>query len=225
MCSKHMNFSQDEEIILQDYDSDNEVDESRNKKRNGLIEDEEEKEDFSLRVSPRWRNRVSHILRWVFQIYYCSRTHSQLSQFVKEIQKSPFSDNVRLVPLASRAIMCINESVKALGGNALINERCLEMQQKSSSKAAVDDDADDKAVKLQRRKKKTGTGGRCPFHKQSTIETLRDQALLKVLDIEELVSHGKRLNACPYYASRHATKDAQIIGDVLYFCLSVLVLK
>ena len=113
--------------------------------------------------------------------------------------------------------MCINESVKSLGGNALINERCLEMQQKSS-KATIDDDTGDGDVK-QKRKKRKGGGGRCPFYKQSTIENLRDQALLKVLDIEELVSHGKRLNACPYYASRHATKDAQIIGNFLGFPL------
>ena len=119
------------------------------------------------------------------------------------------------MPLASRNIMCINESVKRLGGNALINERCLEMQQKSS-KATNEDEDGDKASKVQRRKK-TGSG-RCPFHKQSTIENLRDQALLKVLDIEELVSHGKRLNACPYYASRHATNDAQIIG-IVFHCL------
>ena len=153
----------------------------------------------------------------LFQIYYCSRTHSQLSQFVKEIQKSPFADNVRLVPLASRNIMCINESVKSLGGNALINERCLEMQQKSS-KATIDDDTGDGDVKLKRKKRKGG-GGRCQFYKQSTIENLRDQALLKVLDIEELVSHGKKLGGCPYYASRHATKDAQIIGNVFGFPL------
>ena len=163
------------------------------------------------------RNEVKGLFATIllFQIYYCSRTHSQLSQFVKEIQKSPFADNVRLVPLASRNIMCINESVKSLGGNALINERCLEMQKKSS-KATNEDDTGDRDVKLQRKKRKAG-GGRCPFYKQSTIENLRDQALLKVLDIEELVSHGKRLHACPYYSSRHATKDAQIIGNVLGF--------
>ena len=48
--SYEMNFPQDDEIILQDCDSDNEVDESRNKRRNGEIDDEEEKEDYSLRV-------------------------------------------------------------------------------------------------------------------------------------------------------------------------------
>lgn len=36
------------------------------------------------------------------KIFFCSRTHSQLSQFVGELKKSPYSDKVSLVPLASR---------------------------------------------------------------------------------------------------------------------------
>lgn len=38
------------------------------------------------------------------QIYYCSRTHSQLSQFVHEVQKSPFGKDTRLVALGSRQV-------------------------------------------------------------------------------------------------------------------------
>lgn len=38
------------------------------------------------------------------QIYYCSRTHSQLSQFVREVQKSPFGKDTRLVSLGSRQV-------------------------------------------------------------------------------------------------------------------------
>lgn len=38
----------------------------------------------------------------ICKIFFCSRTHSQLSQFVGELQKSPYSDKVSLVPLASR---------------------------------------------------------------------------------------------------------------------------
>ena len=57
------------------------------------------------------------------QIYYCSRTHSQLSQFVREVQKSPFADEIRLVSLASRNNLCINPAVKALGSSSLVNER------------------------------------------------------------------------------------------------------
>ena len=89
------------------------------------------------------------------------------------------------------------------------------------SGSSSNDDTGDRDVKLQRKKRKAG-GGRCPFYKQSTIENLRDQALLKVLDIEELVSHGKKLGACPYYASRHATKDAQIIGNFFGFSIMYL---
>lgn len=36
------------------------------------------------------------------QIFFCSRTHSQLSQFVGELQRSPYSEEVSLVPIASR---------------------------------------------------------------------------------------------------------------------------
>lgn len=38
------------------------------------------------------------------QIYYCSRTHSQLAQFVHEVQKSPFGKDTRLVSLGSRQV-------------------------------------------------------------------------------------------------------------------------
>ncbi len=57
------------------------------------------------------------------QIYYTSRTHSQLSQFVREIQKSPFAESARVVSLASRNNLCINEAVRGLRSNGLINER------------------------------------------------------------------------------------------------------
>lgn len=42
--------------------------------------------------------------RYPEQIYYCSRTHSQLAQFVHEVQKSPFGKDTRLVSLGSRQV-------------------------------------------------------------------------------------------------------------------------
>ena len=41
------------------------------------------------------------------KIYYCSRTHSQLAQFVKEIQKSPYGDTIQVVTLGSRQVRWI----------------------------------------------------------------------------------------------------------------------
>lgn len=36
------------------------------------------------------------------KIYFCSRTHSQLSQFVHELKRSPYSEDISVVPLSSR---------------------------------------------------------------------------------------------------------------------------
>ena len=40
---------------------------------------------------------------YIDKIYYASRTHSQLSQFVKEIKNSPFKSSITVSPIASRA--------------------------------------------------------------------------------------------------------------------------
>ena len=53
--------------------------------------------------------------------------------------------------------------------------------------------------------------GKCPFNKKSSISSLRDQSLLRVLDIEELVTAGRKAKACPYYASRQGVADAQVV--------------
>ena len=97
----------DHHHILDDYNSDS--DEDHDNEYSDIIEP---KEDFSLRI------------------FYCSRTHSQLAQFVKEIQKTEFASDIRLVSLASRSNMCINDSVLSLKNNSMINERCLELQKK-----------------------------------------------------------------------------------------------
>lgn len=36
-------------------------------------------------------------------------------------------------------------------------------------------------------------------------------AITKIQDIEDLVKSGKSMKACPYYASRKAAEDAQIV--------------
>ena len=166
--------------ILDDYDSD----------------PEDETDDFGgIQEKP---------MDYSLRIYYCSRTHSQLSQFVKEVQKTKFAQDLRLVSLASRANMCINDSVLALKNPTLINEKCLEMQKKKSSKRKEDSSPP-------RKKAKKSTTCACPYKKSEAISKLRVNALMKVQDIEELVTKGRELKACPYYASRHAVQDAQVV--------------
>ena len=54
------------------------------------------------------------------QIYYCSRTHTQLAQFVREVQKSPYGDLVSVVTLGSRQVKLTSYSWPvAVGWNTL----------------------------------------------------------------------------------------------------------
>ena len=40
------------------------------------------------------------------KIYFCSRTHSQISQFIGELKKTVYSDTARVVTLGSRMVNC-----------------------------------------------------------------------------------------------------------------------
>ncbi len=82
------------------------------------------------------------------QILYCSRTHSQLSQFVGELRRVKLPPGLTLsgstekqkpddeqleevlkhLTLGSRKNLCINSKVASLGSATAINERCLELQ-------------------------------------------------------------------------------------------------
>lgn len=60
-------------------------------------------------------------------------------------------------------------------------------------------------------KRQKGTACKCQFYKQAPIDDLRDYTLCEIQDVEDLVEAGKQLNACPYYASRKAAEDSQVI--------------
>ena len=146
------------------------------------------------------------------KIFYCSRTHSQLSQFAAELRKvrlppsiqpeesSPsksrpqandVSEDLRHLVLGSRKNLCINPKVKNLASATAINERCLELQKPGAS-------ADKKCSFL--------------FTKadQAVLNEFRDTAIAEIRDIEDLAAVGKRLGVCPYYASRSAVKPSEV---------------
>ena len=144
------------------------------------------------------------------KIYFCSRTHSQLAQFVQELRrvnlpevswavKENLSEEggledgevVKHLPLGSRKNLCINPKVSRLGSAPAINERCLELQQSETSK-----------------------DHKCPFIPNSENETLvndfRDHTLAKIRDIEDLGKLGRKIGICPYYASRATIKPSEV---------------
>ncbi|KAK3319579.1 helicase C-terminal domain-containing protein [Cercophora scortea] len=146
------------------------------------------------------------------KIYYTSRTHSQLTQFIAELRRPAFppsippalvspnqaeeGDNkpdaeiVKQVPLSSRQKLCINPSVSRLGSLSAINDRCTELQQSKSNQ-------------------------KCSFmpNAENLKQThqFRDTVLARLPDIEDMHRIGKQLQVCPYYASRTAIPGAEVI--------------
>ena len=144
------------------------------------------------------------------KIYFCSRTHSQLAQFVQELRRVDLPEMswaadedsakeresedkvvIKHLPLGSRKNLCINPKVSRLGSLPAINEGCMELQQSDTPK-----------------------DHKCPFIPNEENETLvndfRDHTLAKVRDIEDLGELGKKIGICPYYASRAAIKPSEV---------------
>ncbi|WVR05438.1 hypothetical protein IAU60_002454 [Kwoniella sp. DSM 27419] len=138
------------------------------------------------------------------KVYYTSRTHTQLRQLTSELLKTSFpahgdstapdsTHGVSLVPLGSRKQLCINDKVRALakagGGDERINEACLDMQKSGKT--------------------------RCEFlpgkGEEGTMLDARDAVLASVKDIEDIVVDGRKSCVCPYYATRRAVKQSQIV--------------
>ena len=148
-------------LLPEDYDSDNEA------KMNDRLTDDDDCQ--------------------IIRIFYCSRTHSQLAQFVHEITKSTYKD-IRVISLGSRQNLCINESVRNLKNANLINDRCIDLNEKKS---------------------KSNIG--CPYRKMDMMDSFVSHALSEPCDIENLVSFGRQSKCCPYYGSRHAVDIAEIV--------------
>lgn len=126
------------------------------------------------------------------KIFYASRTHSQLSQFIGEVKRTKFADpmqdkTIKVTPLASRMNLCVNPEVVKLKDSSAINERCIEMQNETSANK------------------------KCPYLNISKVRKLKEDILGTVQDIEDILSRGRTLGSCPYYASRMAIPEAELV--------------
>ncbi|PCH02256.1 Helicase-like, DEXD box c2 type [Penicillium occitanis (nom. inval.)] len=147
------------------------------------------------------------------RIYYCSRTHSQLSQFAQELRRvnlpsslpSPeknvegekqehadLEEVIKHLTLGSRKQLCINTRVSALGNATAINERCMELQQSGVA-------ADKKCSYLPNKES------------EDVLLDFRDRILSTVQDIEDISQVGRQLAICPYYAARKVIDQCEII--------------
>ncbi len=69
------------------------------------------------------------------KVYYCSRTHTQLSQFLHEIKKTEFASSIKVVSLGSRKNLCINPTVLSITSPSRMNDKCLDLIEEKKSSA------------------------------------------------------------------------------------------
>lgn len=142
------------------------------------------------------------------KIIFCSRTHSQLTQFVNELRrvkpapsispeydtraKSGLEEGVKHLALGSRKNLCINPKVARLTSATAINEQCLDLQKPNTAK--------DK---------------KCPYlpskNDRERVEAFRDRAIASIRDIEDVGNLGREMELCPYYASRAAISTTEVL--------------
>eukprot|EP00958_Prasinococcus_capsulatus_P010947 scaffold1074_cov409-Prasinococcus_capsulatus_cf.AAC.19 len=116
------------------------------------------------------------------RIFYASRTHSQLSQVVRELKKTKYRPKLSI--LASREQLCTHKTVAQLRGNVQ-NQVC---------RSTVN--AGDCSFHGQLQNYLGGNDG---DHKT------------QIMDIEDMVSFGRQQNICPFYLAREAQAEAEIM--------------
>ena len=130
--------------------------------------------------------------------FYCSRTHSQLSQFVSEFKRSKtFSSSLSIVALGSRSQLCTNDKLRkhARGDGRRFNEGCLSMQR---------DGKKDKEK-------------RCSLISKHAVTKMRDYALYKPMDVEDLRRAGE-MHGDVHTTQAAAPQPAQISFACLIRC-------
>ncbi|KAF9331459.1 ATP-dependent DNA helicase chl1 [Podila minutissima] len=244
-------YVNDAEYLVDEYDSDDDRQGNGKPKRGNsgygnvskevldLLKRFEDKEDALRRTSASSFTTEDAILEPdVLKIYYCSRTHSQLSQFIEELRKTSYGDHLHVISLGSRKNLCINERFRKMASHKAksleasvtvninkLNDACLDAQKSGTP-------SDHRCQFL------PGLSSSGPWSKmwgsvsssvpsdvtvvgkyrESAVMTgeeklleFRDHALTHVRDIEELAALGTELETCPYYGSRKAVRHCQLV--------------
>ncbi|XP_049283993.1 regulator of telomere elongation helicase 1 homolog [Anopheles funestus] len=117
------------------------------------------------------------------KIIYASRTHSQLSQAMQELKNTSYLF-IRTVILGSRDQLCIHGEISKQENNSIKTMLCRE-EVKSRN---------------------------CSFYNR--VEYAKDRSevtSVPVLDIEDLITVGRKMKACPYYLSKELVEQADVV--------------
>ncbi|KAG5473918.1 hypothetical protein LSCM1_04554 [Leishmania martiniquensis] len=120
------------------------------------------------------------------KVVYCSRTHAQLTQVVRELKRTSYAQRVTMAVLGSREHMCLNKEVTKLSSSQAQHAMC-------------------SALRAERN---------CRFFRGLQSATAGASLLppeCVVHDMEDLMREGSRSGFCPYFHERDAAMDADIV--------------
>ncbi|KAI9292266.1 DNA repair helicase [Neoconidiobolus thromboides FSU 785] len=193
-----IDFSDDDLLLDDNLDNQNNNYDSKVKELLSELEDIENNQ-----ILNEFNKNLSHIEEPdLIKIYYASRTHSQLSQFITEYEKTSYSKiyddkNEELkystITLGGRNNLCNNTTIlkSSFGNNEVLNERCLELQKPE--------------VKSEKK---------CPYYLPSNrayLNEFKHNVLKQIKDIEDLVKLGNGLGTCSYYGVRKSIAKARLV--------------
>ncbi|CAN7099064.1 unnamed protein product [Brassica rapa subsp. narinosa] len=118
-------------------------------------------------------------------IYYASRTHSQITQVIREYKKTGY--RVPMAVLASRKHYCTNRHVH---GKENVDEEC---------RLLLKDKANIQCSEFKN------------VSKITSHPSLQQRGFNEVHDIEDLVKVGKSVRGCPYYAAWSLAESAELV--------------
>uniref|UniRef100_A0A663MCL5 DNA 5'-3' helicase n=1 Tax=Athene cunicularia TaxID=194338 RepID=A0A663MCL5_ATHCN len=122
------------------------------------------------------------------KIFFGTRTHKQISQITRELKRTMYS-SVPMTILSSRDHTCIHPVVSSSGSNR--NEMCVELLDGKHGKSCL---------------YYHGVHKLSEHHAQQAAHRM-----YQAWDIEDLVSLGKKLRACAYFAARELMVGADIV--------------
>ncbi|KAG2764511.1 Fanconi anemia group J protein [Phytophthora cactorum] len=134
------------------------------------------------------------------KIFFCSRTHSQLSQAVNELKSCPDS-YMRAIPgstelqscvLAAKRLLCVNEDVNSKP--IFVNEKCQELRMEKERRRMAGDIEDE---------------GGCRYN-QTSFSQLRAQSP-QVWDIEAITKLASTCEECAYFFSKSELEAAHVV--------------
>jgi len=224
--------------VGEDDDSDTDDDTKRSTELGGACEDHKKvasqllnghRLDGSYRDSNRHRqyqqqqklqsnNTIANVVpgSGVRKIIYAARTHSQLSQFVGELQRTAWGDKIKVVALGSRQLLCGNKQLKKLHPTeSSLTEACLDLKQGKVSTSNINGSHKASTVEPKKRSKNGSSNNKtsgCPLlESKEAVSTLGLHLLTTPSDIEDAARLGSASHTCAYYASRNALTAAEVV--------------